>query len=69
MSEEGICDCDCHKKAFIMHCVPCCEGHCEHCGKWFLFGYLQDHKTTCGRKQHDLDCECESELAKNRHSA
>ncbi len=44
--EPVVCLCGCHHGCG-MHIVPCCQGRCSVCGKWFKSG-LRLHTETCG---------------------
>ena len=40
------CNCECHDEGRnIMHCMPCCDGKCEGCGKYWVD--LAFHQNEC----------------------
>ena len=48
------CLCKCHTDPGFMHIIPCCQGRCHACGKWFESGFIL-HIATCGEERHDGD--------------
>lgn len=44
------CDCDCHSSPHIVHCVPCCDGQCPHCGYRSSRGRGEAHEKKCREK-------------------
>ncbi len=44
------CQCKCHTNPSWFHIMPCCEGQCQRCGKWFMIG-LDEHILFCHRSQ------------------
>jgi hypothetical protein len=46
-SAVAVCECQCHLPGKAMlHFVPCCEGQCKTCKRWFERG-LKLHETEC----------------------
>jgi hypothetical protein len=49
-----VCDCSCHlPNSAEMHFVPCCDGECPYCGRYFVG--LKRHKEEAHKDAYGAD--------------